>query len=135
MSKAAKQHLEETRQKAIAKRADRNLPHVQLNTKRSKLFADLTLSSVPFPFRSASEWEKEVSVPVVKEVVSGRSFRPRIERKVETTRGTIIEPIQTPEKSESIRKSKQTAKGKRAVIDRRKKLSKDRNSMRRALLT
>lgn len=139
-AEAAIQRLEEARANAIGKRSDKDMADVHLSTRRCKQASELTLSSVPFPFRSAAEWEQEVSVPIVKEAITGKAYGNKISRKVETVRGRIIEPIQESKRSESIRTRKNEKSGKKysslkGVIDKRKQTAKNRVQQRRALLS
>lgn len=133
-AEAAQRKLEEARARAIQKRPDKNHGHLQLNSKRSKDASKLTLAAVPFPFRSRAEWEREVSVPIVKEVTASRAFRGSIRERVETKKGAVIQPIQEGQTVTRARKEG-TARGKKGVLQRRQHAAKAREGKRKAFHT
>lgn len=158
-AEAAKAKLAEARSRAIAARADRDHGMLQLSANRSKAARELTVGSVPFPFRSKEEWERECSVPIVGELLARKTFENNITEKIETRRGVAINPITggaivdnegiaKRSQSKSMKRhcakggkangkgiKKPFARGKRGIIERRQKTSKERESKRRALLT
>lgn len=133
-AEAAQKKLEEAKANAVKKRADRHNKELHLSVKRSKSAAALTLAAVPFPFRSREEWEREVSVPIVREVVAGRAFRSSIQERVTVKKGAVIEPVREG-MVPGVSKTRAKAKGKQGVIERRKHTAKAREDKRRALLS
>lgn len=137
-ARAARERLEEARKNAIEARSDRNLQNVIIDQRRSKKATELTMASVPFPFTSRKQWEKEVANPVLPELVSGNAFAGNIRRRVEAKVGSVIEPIQL--RSDSEWKQDATAlvdrgTGKRGVIDMRKVRAEKRGKARRGLMS
>lgn len=155
-AEAAEKKLAEARSRAIGKRADKNHRVLQLSTKRSKSARALTIAAVPFPYRSKEEWEREISVPVVQELVARKSFQNSIAEKVQTRRGIAIQPIKGGAVMGSGRGDKgkwkgrknsktsdadgakgiqKPSKGRPGVLERRQRTAKAREGKRRALLS
>lgn len=152
-ARAARERLESARAAAQNARADKGLDHVILSTRRVKKAADLTLASVPFPFTSREQWEREVSAPVSRELLAGRAYKAAIEPGLVVKRGAAIEPIRHGAATNKGRKDKKDEKairndktrkghdstkrkvGRAGVIDFRKEVSKARNSARKGLMS
>ena len=126
-AKAARERLEDARANAASKRSDRKMRHVILNEKRIKQATDLTLSSVPFPFTSREQWEREVDTSMCRETMSATAFMDTVKRRVQVTPGTVIEPIRQPS-------DKHNARGKQGIIELRKQRSQKRSRARRGLM-
>lgn len=142
-AQAAAERLAEARARAVEARKDTNNSTLQLATARPAAVRALTLGSVPFPFRSAREWERELQSSAIPELAPGRAYSARIQPSITARKGVAIEPIQfngkrasQPDDHVELRgKGKITkSKGKRAVLERRKKTAKARESKRKALL-
>lgn len=148
-ARAARERLAVARSSAISKRKDRDLKHVILDERRVKQAAELTLASVPFPFTSPVQWRRELDTPVCKELVTGNSFKDHVAPRVRKKVGVAIEPIKHGElrdkkrrkkfeERESEREGKKARlakKGKRGVIDMRKKRARERNAARKGLMS
>lgn len=154
-ARAARERLEAARKNAISKRKDRKLAHVILDEKRVKQAAELTLASVPFPFTSAKQWQRELDTPVCQELLSGNAFSAGVAPRVKKKAGVVIEPLRhgaltNPKKrrrieerlkeekereKDSAERGTKRRKGKKGVIDLRRERAGKRSASRKALLS
>lgn len=138
-ARAARQRLADARKNVVQSRSDRNMRNVILEQKRYQSATKLTVGFVPYPFQSREQWERELSRPLCRELVSNKSFRTGVERRVETKLGKVINPINaplpTPEDSFKQGVPVNHGRGKKAVIDLRKQKSSHRVKTRRDFLS
>lgn len=138
-ARAARQRLADARKNVVQSRSDRDMRNVILEQKRYQSATKLTVGFVPYPFQSREQWERELSRPICRELVSNKSFRIGVERRVETKLGKVINPINsplpTPEGSFKQGASVNQGAGKKAVIDLRKQKASHRVKARRDFLS
>lgn len=138
-ARVARERLEAARKKAVGKRADRDMKHVILDEKRLKRATELTLGSVPFPYRNREEWEREVKNPLCGEFVSGRMWAKNLEGRIDKKVGEAIQPIRGGDVVKMKTKDKanegRNARGRQKILRMRKERAERRERARRGLLS
>jgi len=137
-AEAAERKLAEAKEKAIQARGDVYTDHLMLSMKRSKDTRALTIGSVPFPFRSPREWQRELETPVLHELSATKSYTRNIMEKVITKKGVAIAPIKHDgRRGSGVMKGekRKEGRGKKDVLERRKRSAKTRDRGRRGLLS
>ncbi|CDF35866.1 unnamed protein product [Chondrus crispus] len=119
-ARAARERLDAARSKAVSARADRDLSHVILDERRIKQATQLTLASVPFPFTSVAQWQREVAAPVCRELVTARAFEEQVAGRIKKKAGVGIKPISL-------------SSGRAAVLQERKRKIEARSARRKGL--
>ncbi|ENN75593.1 U3 small nucleolar RNA-associated protein 14 homolog A [Dendroctonus ponderosae] len=76
-------------------RRDDNKGRLIINEKAAKKVAPYLVSDIPFPFKSAKDYEASLRAPIGNSFVPELAFRRFIKPTVETKMGTIIEPVTT----------------------------------------
>lgn len=76
-------------------RRDDNKGRLIINEKAAKKVTPFLVSDVPFPFKSAKDYEASIRAPIGNSFVPELAFRRFIKPTVETKMGTIIEPVTT----------------------------------------
>lgn len=138
-ARAARERLAAARKNAIHSRSDRDMRNVILEQKRYDTATKLTIGFVPYPFRNREQWERELSRPLCRELVSNKAFRAGVERRIESKLGKVINPLDAPMPDPN-NKSEQNVlvsrgNGKKAVIDLRKRKATHRVNARRDFLS
>lgn len=80
-------------------RRDAKLSHVIIHERHSRRADKLSVSKVPYPFKTREEYEKHMAKPVGREWNSTSNFTKAIQPRVEAKAGAIIEPIKLPKSS------------------------------------
>jgi U3 small nucleolar RNA-associated protein 14 len=137
-AKAAREKLEAARAEAISRRPDALLRHVVISARRAKMAADLTVATVPFPFVSAAQWEKEVATPLVRERLTHAELEKVVRPRVSVAKGDALQPLRMSAGAKSeiaqMRKLKMSSKGKSGVVKLRGDRATKRDGGRRGLL-
>lgn len=140
-ARAARERLAAAQETAVRSRSDRHMRNVILEQKRYDTASKLTVGFVPFPFQSREQWENELSRPLSRELMGNKAFRMSIDRRINTRIGKVVDPISKPlpkqkeDPSNSTLVRRGVSKGKKGVIDLRKRKSMQRNEARRGLLS
>ncbi|KAJ8904613.1 hypothetical protein NDN08_001131 [Rhodosorus marinus] len=114
--KFAKQAMvtyEKAKEDIIKKRKDTapKLEHVILTEKRLKRASDLVVPTVPFPFKSAKQYEASLSIPLGRDWIAPGAHRAAVQPPTETRQGMMIDPIKFGGKKGKIRDAKRKPLG------------------------
>jgi len=114
--KFAKQAIatyEKAKEDIIKKRKDTapQLEHVILADKRLKRASDLLVPTVPFPFKSAKQYEASLSIPLGRDWIAPSAHRVAVQPPTETRQGMMIDPIKFGGKKGKIRDAKRKPLG------------------------
>eukprot|EP00189_Rhodosorus_marinus_P014141 CAMPEP_0184746704 /NCGR_PEP_ID=MMETSP0315-20130426/9226_1 /TAXON_ID=101924 /ORGANISM="Rhodosorus marinus, Strain UTEX LB 2760" /LENGTH=842 /DNA_ID=CAMNT_0027219399 /DNA_START=93 /DNA_END=2622 /DNA_ORIENTATION=- len=114
--KFAKQAIatyEKAKEDVIKKRKDTapQLEHVILADKRLKRASDLLVPTVPFPFKSAKQYEASLSIPLGRDWIAPSAHRVAVQPPTETRQGMMIDPIKFGGKKGKIRDAKRKPLG------------------------
>jgi U3 small nucleolar RNA-associated protein 14 len=138
-AKAAREKLEAARAAAVSARRDAKLDHVIISARRAKMASDLTMASVPFPYVTADQWEKEVATPLMRERMTQAELEKAIRPRVATKRGEALQPLRLSAGAQAelaqLREARAARRGNIAVVKMRGDRAAKRDGSRRALLT
>eukprot|EP01063_Lacrimia_lanifica_P022085 TRINITY_DN29792_c0_g1_i1.p1 TRINITY_DN29792_c0_g1~~TRINITY_DN29792_c0_g1_i1.p1 ORF type:complete len:1004 (+),score=542.61 TRINITY_DN29792_c0_g1_i1:41-3052(+) len=114
-SKARRAELEAERSEKVAKlrkkRKDAKLNHVILNENEDAVDSKYTLSKVPYPYRSAEQYEASMVTPLGSDWNTETRASLHVRPKMKVKKGAIITPL---EKEQGTRKSPKTKRRKMA---------------------
>lgn len=136
-ARAARERLEAARSNAIKSRSDRRMRNVILEQSRYQAATKLTMASVPYPYQSRAQWERELSRPLCRELVSNSALHNVGKGKAHIKLGTALEPLQNPTVAPRVAKADELFKrrGKKGIIDLRKSKAKHRSKTRRGFMS
>jgi len=84
----------EARAALLAKRRDAKLSHVVLSERVDKHALKYQVATLPYPFTSIEQYEKSLAAPIGTEWNTTRAFQEKVQPKVITKPGEIIQPLQ-----------------------------------------
>mmetsp|Transcript_15634 Transcript_15634/g.63806 ORF Transcript_15634/g.63806 Transcript_15634/m.63806 type:complete len:471 (+) Transcript_15634:1418-2830(+) len=112
-AKQAMATYEKAKEDIIKKRTDTapQLEHVILAEKRLKRASDLVVPTVPFPFKSAKQYEASLSIPLGRDWIAPSAHRSAVQPPTETRQGMMIDPIKFGGRKGKIRDAKRKPLG------------------------